>query len=784
MRFDRVRDVCLFAVCFLFVWSASAGAQSPNPSLSGRVADQSGSALPGVSVQIVSADRRTSQMTVTDATGRYAFGGLPAGPYSLTFSLTSFADVRRRRVTVSPGAPAAIDAVMTLALNAEVVVTARETFRNLADLTNPQENLVGVAAAASEGVVTAGQIEARPIMRAGEVLEAVPGVIISQHSGEGKANQYYLRGFNLDHGTDFATTVAGVPVNLPTHGHGQGYSDLNFLIPELVTGVQFRKGPYYAQEGDFSAAGSAQLNYANVLARPIASASAGQNGWARLLLAASRRVGAGTLLAAIELNGNDGPWVRPDDYQKVNGVVRYSHGNSQNAFSLTGLAYAAGWDSTDQVPDRAIASGQIARFGHVDPTNGGRTARYSVVAEYQRTSANALTRATAFASRYRLNLFSNFTYFLDDPERGDQFEQADRRWVTGGRLAQTRKLRWGNRIGENTFGVQVRNDDIPMVGLYHTQARARVSTTRQDAVTQTSIGGFAENELRWLPWFRTSAGLRIDVFRFDVRADDPVNSGMTRSSLVSPKGGAIFGPWRSTEIYVNAGMGYHSNDARGSTITRDPSTGNPAEPVTPLVRAKGAEVGFRTIAIPRMQSTVAIWRLDLASELLFVGDAGTTEASRPSRRYGIEWTNYARLSSAVTADVDLAWSRAQFTDRDPAGPFIPGAAEVIASLGLTVDRARGFFGSARVRHVGGRPLVEDDSVRSKSTTLINGQLGYHLTPRLHIVLDVFNLFDAEASDIDYFYRSRLPGEPDGGVDGIHTHPTLPRSARLVFRIQF
>jgi outer membrane receptor protein involved in Fe transport len=344
-------------------------------------------------------------------------------------------------------------------------------------------------------------------------------------------------------------------------------------------------------------------------------------------------------------------------------------------------------------------------------------------------------------------------------------------------------MRLGQRLGENTLGVQVRNDDIPVIGLYHTAGRARISTTRQDAVTQTSVGAFAENELRWLPWLRTTAGIRVDGYRFDVRADDPANSGTKRSGLASPKGGAILGPWRNTEFYVNAGMGYHSNDARGSTIARDPSTGEPAERVTPLVRAKGAEVGFRTIAIPRLQSTVAFWRLDLASELLFVGDAGTTEASRPSRRYGIEWTNYARLSPTMTADADLAWSRARFTNDDPAGAFIPGAASVIASLGLTVDRPRGLFGSVRVRYFGARPLVEDGSVRSNPTRLVNGQLGYHLTPRTHVVLDAFNLFDSKASDVDYFYTSRLPGEP-AAVDDVHTHPTLPRSLRLVFRVQF
>jgi TonB-dependent receptor-like protein/carboxypeptidase family protein len=779
----RLSQLVVLSLLLILAPVASA-AQIPAPLLTGRVIDQTGGALPGVTVQATSTDRQTTRMTVTDENGRYALMGLPAGQYSLAFSLTNFAESRRRNVTVSPSAPAQIDVTMQLSLNAAVVVTARETFRNLADLTHPEENLVGVAAAASEGAVTARQIEARPIMRAGEVLETVPGVIISQHSGEGKANQYYLRGFNLDHGTDFATTVAGVPVNMPTHGHGQGYSDVDFLIPELVTGVQFRKGPYYAQEGDFSAAGAAHVNYANVLAHSIASASVGQNGWARLLLAASPRVGTGTLLGAIELNGNDGPWDRPDDYRKINGVVRYSHGNTQNAFSLTGLLYHAQWNSTDQVPDRAVTSGLISRFGSIDATNGGRTARYSLVGDYQRTSDSTLTRVTVFASKYRLNLFSNFTYALNDPVHGDQFEQADRRWVTGGRVSQTHKMRWGNRLGENTTGVQVRIDDIPVVGLYHTEGRARISTTRQDAVTQTSVGAFAENELRWLPWLRTTAGIRLDGYRFDVRADDPANSGTRSSGLVSPKGGVILGPWRDTELYVNAGMGYHSNDARGSTITRDPSTGAPAEPVTPLARAKGAEIGFRTIAIPRMQSTVALWRLDLASELLFVGDAGTTEARRPSHRYGIEWTNYARLSSKVTADADLAWSHARFTDGDPAEAFIPGAAEVITSLGLTVDQLGGLFGSIRVRYFGARPLVEDNSVRSKATDLVNAQLGYRLTPRMNLVLDAFNLLNSRASDIDYFYVSRLPGEPGAGVDDVHTHPALPRSVRLGFRIQF
>jgi hypothetical protein len=355
--------------------------------------------------------------------------------------------------------------------------------------------------------------------------------------------------------------------------------------------------------------------------------------------------------------------------------------------------------------------------------------------------------------------------------------------VSGGRVAQTRRVNWGGRLGELTYGLQVRNDRIPLVGLFHTEQRQRLGTTRQDDVTQSSGGGFVEQDLRWNRWLRTSVGARVDAYRFDVRADDPANSGHDTSGLVSPKGGLVLGPWRQTEFYVNGGTGFHSNDARGATITRDPSTGEPADRVTPLVRAKGAEVGLRTVAIPRVQSTVAVWRLDLASELLFVGDAGTTEASRPSARHGIEWTNFVRLSRRWSADADVAWSQARFTDADPAGDRIPGAAEVVGSLGLTAESQRGPFGSIRLRYFGPRPLIEDDSVRSKRTSLVNAQVGWHVTPRVHVVLDTFNLFNTAASDIDYFYTSRLQGEPAEGVADKHFHPAEPRSVRVSLILQ-
>jgi hypothetical protein len=749
--------------------------------LAGRVVDQTGAPLSGVTIELVTPAGATT--ATSDPSGAFRFDGIAHGPVDLTFRLINFS-VQRRTVTVQGDQTSAGDIVMRLSLRADVVVTGTSTFRNIADSERPAENLVGIASAASQGAITAAQLDVRPIMRAGEVLETVPGLIVSQHSGEGKANQYYVRGFNLDHGTDFSTTVAGVPVNMPTGAHSHGYSDLNFLIPELVSGVQFKKGPYYADEGDFSAAGAANINYVNVLQRPLLELGAGQDGWGRIVGAASPRVGNGVVLAALELNHNDGPWLRPDDYQKVNSVLRYSRGDNQNGLSITGMGYWADWDATDQVPNRALTGGLIPRFGLLDTTDGGTIGRESVAAEYQRSRGASSIRATGYLLHNRVNLLSNFTYFLNDPEHGDQFEQAERRTAAGGRVTYRRLGHVFQRHTESAVGVQVRQDWLEPVGLYHTAARQRLSTTRQDQVGQTMTGVFAQSEVEWTRTLRTTVGLRADLYRFDVTSNQPLNSGSGSDALVSPKFSAAFGPWHGTELYANAGLGFHSNDARGGVITVDPVTGDPVDRVTPLVRARGAEFGLRMVRVRGLQSTVSVWYLGLDSELVFVGDAGTTDAGRPSRRVGLEWANYWRLRPWLTADADVSFSRAEFTNDDLSGHRIPGALTRVISGGLTLDTRRPVFGSLRVRHFGPRPLIEDASVNSAGTTLWNGEAGYRVSDRARLVLEVFNLFDATVSDIDYFYTSRLRGEPLDGVDDVHTHPALPRSARVGLRLSF
>lgn len=746
-------------------------------SLRGQVTDATTLGLPGVVVTVAAAGQPAREV-VTDDTGGYRLEGLAPGSTTVSFRAINFAS-RSETLTLQTGQVHVVDATLEIALTADVTVVGSRAFRNLADIEDPRLSLVGVARAASEGAVTPAELRVRPVLRAGEVLETVPGLVVSQHTGEGKANQYYLRGFNLDHGTDFATTVAGLPMNLPTHAHGHGYTDTNFLIPELIGGIQFSKGPYDASRGDFTTAGAASVRYLNVLDRPIGSLSTGEQGWTRALAATSPAVGPGHLLVAAEVARVDGPWSRPDDYRRLNGVARYSVKTPRQAWSVMALAYSGRWNGTDQIPARAIDSGLLSRFDGVDRTTGGATTRTALVGEWQRSHGRRSTSATVSAQRYDLDLFSNFTYFLDDPVNGDQFHQADRRWIGAARLTEQGLARgWGRPI-EWRVGLEGRRDAIGLVGIYRTAARRRLATVREDAVDQTSGAAFVSAEVALASKLRAELGLRGDLFHFDVTAGVAENSGRETAALVSPKGGLVVGPWKGTEFYGNAGLGFHSNDARGATLTIDPSSGEAADRVTPLVRATGGEVGVRTVFVPRTQLTVAAWTLGLESEQLFVGDAGTTAAGRPSRRSGLEVSIYSRIRPWLLADADVAWTRSRFSDDAPEGNRIPGAVGVVADAGLTVTPARRLFGALRLRAFGPRALVEDGTESSRATHIVNARLGLRLAKSLALVADAFNLFDAAGSDIDYFYASRLPGEPEGGVDDRHFHPAVPRAFRLM-----
>ncbi|WFR78900.1 TonB-dependent receptor [Janthinobacterium rivuli] len=637
-------------------------------------------------------------------------------------------------------------------------------------------NQLGVADSANAGSVTQQQLDARTSYRPGELLEAVPGLIASQHSGEGKANQFYLRGFNLDHGTDLRTTVDEMPVNQRSHGHGQGWTDLNFLIPELAMRLDYRKGPYSAAQGDFSSAGAASVVYANRLTQGVASAGIGQNGFRRALLADSNDAGDGSLLYALEAQHNDGPFTQPDRYRKLNGVLRYSEGYANNGFNVTAMAYDASWNATDQIALRAVQDGTLGRFDAIDASDGGKAQRYSLSGAWRQTTDDMSSRVSAYVIANRLALFSNFTYAMDDPDNGDQFAQPDRRVTSGVNASHTWHRHTDRGSSDTTIGLQLQNDNIHN-GLYNTRQRQILSTTRQDHIVESSLGVYAENSTRWSRWLRTVAGLRADAYRFDVRSDRAANSGKASDHLFSPSLSVIAGPWRDTEAYLNIGNGFHSNDARGTTITVDPKSGEAADKVTPLARSRGLELGLRSAAIAGLQTSLSLYRLDFDSELLFIGDAGATEAGRPSRRYGIEFSSYYKAASWMSLDLDLAYARARSRGSDPAGDFIPGAIEGVAQLAMTVTPSGPWSGSLRLRYFGPRPLVEDNSVRSSASVGLNGRIAYRIDKTLRVEVEGYNLANRRDSAIDYYYASRLPSEAQP-VDDIHFHPVESRSLRL------
>ncbi|MDQ6648316.1 MAG: TonB-dependent receptor [Pseudomonadota bacterium] len=645
---------------------------------------------------------------------------------------------------------------------------------------NPDELVQ--ADAASTGLITQEQIAYRPISRPAEVLEFVPGLVATQHSGDGKANQYFLRGFNLDHGTDLSASIDGVPNNLRTHAHGQGYNDLNALIPELIETIEYRKGPYYAEDGDFSSAGAVRLRYKNRLAHPFAQLTSGQYGYQRALLAGSTALGdTSHLLLALDAGVYDGPWDKPENEHRGSLLAKYTSGTVEDGYGLEFVGYQNRWDSSDQIPLRAVQSKQIDPFGQIDPDLGGRTSRYTLSGDLHRPLGDGHLLLNAYAVHYSLNLFSNFTYFLNDPLHGDEFEQTDNRNYYGGQAKYITQWNTGGVAQGLAFGVQARADDISRVGLYHTQARQRIGTTRQDAVKENSVALFVSYDARWTDWLRSVAGVRSDFYQATVDSDIAANSGSAHDHSVSPKLSVILGPWLRSEFFLNAGRGFHSNDARGATLQVDPA--DPAQAASPqklIVPTTGEELGVRTSPTDTLTLTAALWRLKIGSELVFSGDGGTTEPSYPSRRHGIELSADYQALPWLAINADYAAAHGRFA-HNPAGDRIPNAVESVASIGIDAHGDSPWSAGLRYRFLGPAPLIEDNSVRSHSTTVVNAQLGYAFNTRLKLTMEVLNALDSKDNDITYYYASQLAGEKQP-VDDIHFHPVEPRNVRLTLRM--
>ncbi len=637
------------------------------------------------------------------------------------------------------------------------------------------ERLLGQAVSATEGVVGYDDIQLPPMLRVGELVEAVPGMVATQHSGTGKANQYFIRGFNLDHGTDFAVSVEGVPVNLRTHGHGQGYLDLNFLIPELVQTTRYMRGPHSVRVGDFSSAASVDFSLYDTLEAPVTSVTLGEHGYRRGYAAGSADVWHGVLSGALDVGRYDGPWKLDEDLEQHKLFLVYSAPVGAASLRLTLQGYDSTWRATDQVPRRAVRSGTIDRLGFVDGDLGGDASRWALTArlDMQRWSLQA------YAVDYDFTLYSNFTYFLENPDDGDEFEQRDGRRLYGLQFSSTDPdpvrpgglgLRWG---GEFRF------DDIDDLGLFATRARQRLATVRRDRVEELSAGAWVEAHWQIAERLRATLGLRGDWYDWDVEAFRSANSGSGSDTLLSPKLSLAWGIAENAEVYLNYGRAFHSNDVRGATISVDPLSGDAVDDVPVLVRSSGGELGLRLEHGRAFNTTLNAFWLELDSELVYVGDAGTTEANDGSTRHGFEAAFFWQATDWLALNAAWTITDARYKTDQGGGREIPGAVEQTATFGANAAWRNGLSLSMRARWLGEAPLTEDRAVRSSSSFLVNAGAAYQVG-NAEWRLDVFNALDSEDDDISYFYASRLAGEPADGVEDVHLHPLEPRTVRVTF----
>jgi outer membrane receptor protein involved in Fe transport len=623
------------------------------------------------------------------------------------------------------------------------------------------ERLIGLASAASEGTVGGADLAVRPLLRVAELLEAVPGLIAAQHSGSGKANQYFLRGFNLDHGTDFSTMVDGVPWNLRSHGHGQGYLDVNGLIPEVVSRIDFRKGPYRADLGDFSLAGAAIMSTIDKVEQPFLSVEVGSFDWRRVAGGWGTEIGSeGQLLLIGQWQGYNGPWEQPEGLQHFSGYAKLHQQMDMGRVWATFSTYSANWKPTEQIPERAIGTSICAdRFCALDTTATGQTSRQilagGIDAEHW--------KANLYVQYYDWNMFSDPTYDF-------QIRQWDRRFTYGfrveGELVDTSTLHW-------TLGGEGRHDDIPKVQVDHTVDRQLVEYITAHSVTEGSIAAYTELHWNVSEHLRLLGGLRADQYRFEANATQPqFNSGSASDNQLSPKIGAAWTVTPEVELYANWGRGFHSNDARGVAAS-DPT-------VPGLVPGDGSEVGGR-VQRGNASLTATYWWLEVDSELKFVGDSNSVEPGLPSRRRGYELVGFWRPLPWLAIDANWTQSHARYA-RAPGEDRIPGAVESAGELGVAA-----LYGpwelSARLRHLGPYALIEDNSERATGEQVVNLRAAYSFR-KLMVFGELLNVFDNDGHDIVYWYESFLPAIDDGPTEGRVSRSLEPRTLRVGLRCHF
>jgi outer membrane receptor protein involved in Fe transport len=673
-------------------------------------------------------------------------------------------------------------------------------------------NLIGTATTASEGVIDAGELALTPAYRPGQLLETVPGLVVTVHSGEGKANQYLMRGYNLDHGTDLATFIDGIPVNEPSHAHGQGYTDLNFLIPELAGGLEYTKGTYYAAQGDFAGVGSVHIAYLNTIPDEV-SVSGGSWDFERLFAAGSTTLAGGNLLGALELQHYDGPWVIPGDQRKINAVVRYSEGDAHDGYSLTTSFYHGVWNAQTDQPERAITQSLISRFGELDPSDQGAAQRANLAWQYFATIGGGQLSGNLYGFNNELTLFNNFTHFLVDPVNGDQEEQHENRWTAGGTLSYAHGAEVFGFLSALAFGLQSRYDDNAVSRLPSKNAQPLSAAddplgySESDQIHLASNAVYVQVMTHWNYWFRTVLGLRED---YQHGTDSGTNHGTAGSALFEPKGSLIFTPVDTTEFYVSAGRGFHSNDLRG--VNQGKLQGAPGAAL--IASETGEEIGVRQQLLgQRVALTLAVFNLDAKSQTTYNPDVGQDTAGPASRRTGYEINLTYQALRWLEFYASLSQDHARFkTPYDDGtghlGEYLPNAPFATGSFNVYLKNLGPWSAGLEYRYLSAFPLssgpcansaVANDfpgltscanaptphgQVNGSGYGEWNGDAHYELAAGWNLALGVYNLLNKKADAMEYWYVDRLQGEPAYGTADLHVHPLEPISFRLTINKRF
>ncbi len=728
--------------------------------------------------------------------------------------------------------PAHADQAVAADMGANAAATTDSASSSLQEITVTARRLelLGTASTASEGVISDQELQLTPQYRPGQLLETVPGLIATLHSGEGKANQYLMRGYNLDHGTDLETDVDGMPINQPTHAHGQGYTDLNFMIPELADQLTYTKGPYYANAGDFGAVGSVRVNYRDTIPDQV-STTVGTLNFQRIFAAGTEAVGDGHLLAAVEVQHYDGPFVTPDDARKENLVLRYSEGDDKNGYSVTAMVYHQLWANTTDIPIRAITEGLVPnRFGTLNPTDGGRAWRSSLSFDDHAAIGDGQLTASAFFIDNQLHLWNDFTQFLVDPVHGDQEDQFENRRAFGGQASYTLPVPLGTIPNEIFVGALTR-DDILYVGRLPSEGQVSLPVTDDppsysdlDQVYLFAGAVWVQSTTHWTSNLRSALGLRVD-YQHGTDADylaalheqtgpgytGYTNGGTDQQALVQPKGSLIYSPTDTLEFYLSAGRGFHSADLRG--VNQDTSVDLGLAHTPLLALQEGQEVGIRAAPLPNLAFTFAYYNLWQQSETIIDPDVGQDSAGPPSRRYGYEINVTYQINRWLEFYGSYSGDHSHFTrpfddGTGHLGEYITDAPLATGALSLYLMNLGPWSGGLNFRYLGNYPLSSGPCVDSaaehdfgtscadsptkvalgqvdgKGFGQVNLNVNYALASGWSASLGIYNIFNTHAYAAEFWYVDRLQGEPAAGVADVHEHPLEPIMARFTISKRF